>query len=219
MKKYLTGAIVGILVTMLGGHFYTRWKMADLKKDNAILKEEIGATKTALAQLTLESDKRIEALLEQIGGLQGNIDSLVFANANLEEELQAQRESREAAEARAASLQAEIQPVLDANPKVREAFEAKDRVIAGLKAENFTLVQQRKNDQEIIFNLTQKYEAQVHISLEYQAQLFETRGLLQKVELRLNQQDRRVALLQRQGAWKTYGIVGVGILTLAAILL
>lgn len=215
MKRYFIGAIVGILLTLLGGHFYTKWRMGDLKKKNAALKEEISVMTTSLANYNLGSDKKIEALLKQIGGLQGNVDSLMFANANLEADLASQTHETEAAEANAAALQTEIQPVLDANPKVREAFEAKDRVIISLKAENFSLREQRQNDQKIIFSLTEKYEAQVQISKEYLGKLKETRGLLAKVELRLNLQDKRVAFLETLSKWKTAGLVLVGAAGLA----
>jgi len=218
MKKYLTGAIIGILVASLGGHFYSRWRTAELRQQNESLRTEIVIMTEGLEQHERMSNQKIDALLVSIGELQGNIDSLMFVNANLETELGAAAAHTSEAEARAAALTAEIQPVLDANPTVREAFAAKDEAIASLKVENFTLKQQRANDQKIIFSLTEKYEAQVRISTEYLGQVTAAKGLLAKVELRLNLQDKRVVRLERLSNWKTGGIVVAGAVALALMI-
>lgn len=215
MKKYL----IGILIGLAAGYIYSSCRASKWKADAANWKAEYEKQKVVVAESEAASNGRIAELLEKIGGLQGNIDSLVFANAGLEELLADKEHANGELQEEAELLKAEVQPVLDANPKVAALVSNLQEQIGNKDSIIFTLREQRENDQKIIFSLTQKYEGQVQISMEYMAQLKDTKGLLRTAELRLNLLEKRVAWLGIQGDWKTLGLVAAVTATVLSIVL
>jgi chromosome segregation ATPase len=218
MKKYIIGAIVGILVMTIGGHFYTKARVSKWKQDAIEWKQSYEAEKAIVAQNELASNQKIDLLLEKIGDLQGNIDSLMTVNADLENHIIYLEQTNEETGAAIDQLMTEVQPVLDSNPKVRELVDRLKSQNANKDQIIFTLKEQRANDQKIIFNLTDKYEAQVQISSELKLSLEAKAALLAKAELRVNLLDKRVAALGRSGDLKSVLTVGVALVTLASIL-
>lgn len=215
MKKAAKWLIIGILAGAVAGWVITSLLDAPLKKENAQLKDQIAAVKVDLEILEKTLTAEREALLEQIGGLQGNIDSLMTVNVGLENDLLASQQSTADLEAHAAALQEEVQPVLDANPKVRELVLNLMAQVAGGKDQVLILAKQKENLEEALVNSENKYLAQVKMTDTYKVQLEREAALRQLVETRLSLQDKRVGVLERR---QKLTIGGAGLAVGAAVL-
>jgi len=219
MKKIITWLIVGVLAGLVGGYFYSSCKDGPLKKENAALKEEIAAMKVVQTELEAHSLGEIQKLLEQIGGLQGNIDSLMFVNVGLENDLTVARARTAELEAAAGPLLAEVQPVLDANPRVKELVMNLLAQVASGK-DQFSLATKKADTWEQAYvNSEKKYQAQLKISETYKVLWEGEKGLRQKIEIRLNLQSKRVGILEgRVKLTSTAGVVVGGVALLAILL-
>jgi chromosome segregation ATPase len=219
MKKIITWLIAGIVAGLVGGYLIQSCRDAPLKKENAQLKADIALMRVVQTELEESSAAQISALLENIGTLQGNIDSLMTVNADLEADLENSRQDAAVLEAQAGILMAEVQPAIDANPKLR--------LFVG------NLLAQIANGKDQIFTLTKQVETwkgafanSELIGLDYKKgmdtykALWEgEKGLRQKIEIRLNLQDKRVGILEgRIRLTSTVGVVGVGVALLAILL-
>jgi uncharacterized protein YneF (UPF0154 family) len=216
MKKVLFWLVIGLLAGAIGGYFVTDCRDAPLKRENAALKEEISVQKLEFETLEKFSAAKVSGLLEQIGGLQGNIDSLMFANVGLENALEGHRRTVEVQSAEIRELRtAEVEELMERYPALRAYDLAKDRLIETKDKMIFTLVKQVETWKDAFANSEKKYQAQVEITGIERAQKEAVKALLQKVETRLSLQDRRVALLERRQLWT----VGSGALVVVAVVL
>lgn len=219
MKKIITWLIVGILAGLVGGYFIQSCRDAPLKKENAQLKADIALMKVVQTELETSSAKQIADLLDQIGGLQGNIDSLMTINGDLETTLETLGQTAADLGAQAEALKAEVQPAIDANPKLK--------LFVG------NLLAQIANGRDQIFTLTKQVETWKSafanselISLDYKKGM-ETykalwegeKALRQKIEIRLNLQDKRVGILEGRIRLTSTAAVVIGAGALVAILL
>ena len=219
MKKAIGWIIFGIILGLVGGYFYSSCKDGPHKAENAALKQEIADMKVVQAELEANSIGEIQKLLEQIGGLQGNIDSLMFVNVGLENDLAAARAHAAALEAQAGPLLAEVQPVLDANPRVKELVMNLLAQVASGKDQVFTLSKQVETWKGAYVNSEKKYQAQLKISETYKVLWEGEKGLRQKIEIRLNLQSKRVGILEgRAKLTSTAGVVVGGVALLAILL-
>lgn len=219
MKKIITWLIVGIVAGLAGGYFIQSCRDAPLKKENAQLKADIALMKVVQTELEESSTKQIADLLEQIGGLQGNIDSLMTVNADLETDLENSRQDAAALEAQAGILMAEVQPVIDANPKLKLFVETILAQVANGKDQIFTLAKQVETWKGAFVSSEGKYQAQIKISADYKGLWEGEKGLRQKIEIRLNLQDKRVGILgARIRLTSTVGVVGAAVGLLAILL-
>ena len=219
MKKIITWLIVGVLVGLVGGYFYSSCKDGPLKRENAALKEEITEMKVVQTELEAHSLGEIQKLLEQIGGLQGNIDSLMTANVGLENDLSASQAHAAALEAQTGPLLAEVQPVLDANPRVKELVMNLMAQVATGKDQVFTLSKQVETWKGAFANSELKGLDYKKGMDAYRVLWEGEKALRQKIEIRLNLQSKRVGILE--GRIKLTSMAGVVAITggLAAILL
>jgi len=219
MKKIITWLIVGVLVGLVGGYFYSSCKDGPLKRENAALKEEITEMKVVQTELEAHSLGEIQKLLEQIGGLQGNIDSLMFVNVGLENDLSASQAHAAALEAQTGPLLAEVQPFLDANPRVKELVMNLMAQVATGKDQVFTLSKQVETWKGAFANSELKGLDYKKGMDAYRVLWEGEKALRQKIEIRLNLQSKRVGILE--GRIKLTSMAGVVAITggLAAILL
>jgi hypothetical protein len=219
MKKYIVGFIIGALVAIAVSNLVGVWQDAKLKDENAGLKADIKELDLKWASLEATSNKKIADLLESIGGLNGNIDSLMFVNSNLEEANRKRERENSAISAENKKMKTEIQPVLDANPRVKEFVSNLETINENQAKVIFTLKEQRTNDQSIILSWSEKYIAQVRISGEYALQLSAVKDRLDKEKTLTSLQGKTIQKLRRQkgaiGILTAVGWVGLG----AAILL
>jgi len=219
MKKYIVGFIIGALVAIAVSNLVGVWQDAKLKDENAGLKADIKELDLKWASLEATSNKKIADLLESIGGLNGNIDSLMFVNSNLEEANRKRERENSAISAENKKMKTEIQPVLDANPRVKEFVSNLETINENQAKVIFTLKEQRTNDQSIILSWSEKYIAQVRISEEYALQLSAVKDRLDKEKTLTSLQGKTIQKLRRQkgaiGILTAVGWVGLG----AAILL
>lgn len=219
MKKAALFILVGILIGLLCGYIYLTKKEAPLKKENAALKEEITAMKVDQQHLEEQSSKKIEELLSEIGGLQGNIDSLMTVNNDLENDLAASKQDAAQLEAAAAMLQAEVQPAIDANPKLKEFVGNLMGQIASGKEQISVLAKQVGTWRGAFANSEKKGLLIQAESDTYKALWTGEKALRQKVELRLNLQTKRVSLLQGRLRLTTTGGLLIAGVVLATTLL
>jgi chromosome segregation ATPase len=219
MKKYIAGFIIGALVAIAVSNLVGVWQDAKLKDENAGLKADIKELDLKWASLEATSNKKIADLLESIGGLNGNIDSLMFVNSNLEEANRKRERENSVISAENKKMKTEIQPVLDANPRVKEFVSNLETINENQAKVIFTLKEQRTNDQSIILSWSEKYIAQVRISEEYALQLSAVKDRLDKEKTLTSLQGKMIQKLRRQkgaiGILTAVGWVGLG----AAILL
>ena len=219
MKKIITWLIVGIVAGLVGGYLFQSCRDAPLKKENAQLKADIALMKVVQTELEASSAKEIAALLENIGTLQGNIDSLMTVNAELEVDLENSRQDAANLEAQAGILMAEVQPAIDANPKLRLFVGNLLAQIANGKDQIFTLTKQVETWKDAFANSELKglgYKEGMDV---YKGLWEGEKGLRQKIEIRLNLQDKRVGILGgRIRLTSTVGVVGVGVALLAILL-
>jgi len=219
MKKYIVGFIIGALVAIAVSNLVGVWQDAKLKDENAGLKADIKELDLKWASLEATSNKKIADLLESIGGLNGNIDSLMFVNSNLEEANRKRERENSVISAENKKMKTEIQPVLDANPRVKEFVSNLETINENQAKVIFTLKEQRTNDQSIILSWSEKYIAQVRISEEYALQLSAVKDRLDKEKTLTSLQGKTIQKLRRQkgaiGILTAVGWVGLG----AAILL
>jgi len=219
MKKYIVGFIIGALVAIAVSNLVGVWQDAKLKDENAGLKADIKELDLKWASLEATSNKKIADLLESIGGLNGNIDSLMFVNSNLEEANRKRERENSVISAENKKMKTEIQPVLDANPRVKEFVSNLETINENQAKVIFTLKEQRTNDQSIILSWSEKYIAQVRISGEYALQLSAVKDRLDKEKTLTSLQGKTIQKLRRQkgaiGILTAVGWVGLG----AAILL
>jgi len=218
MKTIITWLIVGVLAGLIGGYFYSSCKDGPLKRENAALKEEIADMKVVQTELEAHSLGEIQKLLEQIRGLQGNIDSLMTVNVDLENDLAVARGRATEIEAQAGPLLAEVQPVLDANPRVKELVMNLMAQVATGKDQIFTLSKQVETWKAAFFNSALKgldYKKGMDV---YKALWEGEKALRQKIEIRLNLQDKRVGILEGRIKLTSMAGAALGAAGLAAIL-
>ena len=219
MKTIITWLIVGVLAGLIGGYFYSSCKDGPLKRENAALKEEIADMKVVQTELEAHSLGEIQKLLEQIRGLQGNIDSLMTVNVDLENDLAVARGRATEIEAQAGPLLAEVQPVLDANPRVKELVMNLMAQVATGKDQIFTLSKQVETWKGAFVNSELKgldYKKGMDV---YEALWEGEKALRQKIEIRLNLQSKRVGILEGRIKLTSMAGVALGAVGLAAILL
>lgn len=211
MKKAIGWIIFGIIAGLVGGYFYTSCKDGPLKKENAQLKVEIADMKVVQTQLEETSLKQIARLLDQIGGLQGNIDSLMFVNVGLENDLAVARARTTELEAAAGPLLTEVQPVLDANPRVKELVMNLLGQVASGKDQIFTLTKQVETWKGA-FSSSELKGLDYKKGMDVYKGLWEgEKSLRMKVEQRLALQDLRVVSLENKFRLTGIGGIAVGI--------
>lgn len=218
MKRLAAGILIGILIGLAGWYIYLSARDSPLKRENDALKKEIASAKTALEFLEKEASVKIEELLETIGGLQGNIDSLMFVSAQLEEEVERLRGESAALEAETAMLKEELQPVIDANPRLRVFVDGLFAQIAKERELGFTLARRCDTLEEAFLNSEKKSVALAEEVEIYKGLWTREKDLRGKVELRLNLQDKRVVSLERRITLTSVAGVTVAVVALVAIL-
>ena len=218
MKKIIPWIIAGALACLFGGYFYSSCRDALLREENARLEAVIEDMKVIQTELEAHSLGEIQKLLEQIGGLQGNIDSLMFVNVGLENDLSASQAHAAALEAQTGPLLAEVQPVLDANPRVKELVMNLMAQVATGKDQVFTLSKQVETWKGAFANSELKGLDYKKGMDAYRVLWEGEKALRQKIEIRLNLQSKRVGILE--GRIKLTSMAGAGALAagLAAIL-
>jgi len=210
MKKDVIGFIVGGLAMLAIATIVGVWQDKNLKADNAALQAEIDAMYEGWKILETSSNNKIDALLKSIGELNGQIDSLMFANAGLEETIaQKDRENAIIADENE-QMRTEIQPVLDANPKVAQFVANLESMVVNYKEIVFTFQEEVKNYKGIVFSLTEKYNAQARISEEYKLQLDQVKSLLDKEKTLTSLQGKMIQKVRRQRN-------GIGVLSVAVL--
>jgi hypothetical protein len=217
MKKIITWLIAGIVAGLVGGYLIQSCRDAPLKKENAQLKADIAPMKVAQTELEASSAAQISALLENIGTLQGNIDSLMTVNADLETDLENSRQDAAALEAQAGILMAEVQPAIDANPKLKVFVGNLLAQIANGKDQIFTLTKQVETWKGAFISSEGKYQAQLKISDNYKVLWEGENALRLKVEQRLAIQDLRIVSLENK--FRLIGIGGIAVAAVAVVLL
>lgn len=217
--KTLKWLIIGILAGAALGYFVPSCRDSKLKRENADLKAQITEQTLEVEALEKTHSAERDALLEQIGGLQGNIDSLMTVNAELETQLSDEQVTGAQIGAQVNALVTEVQPVLDANPRVKELVLTLMAQVANKDSQIFTLSSQKKNLQDALVSSGQKFQAQLKITDTYKADWESELGLRRMVETRLNLQDRRVGILERRSKLTIGGAaLAVGAAALLSIL-
>ena len=219
MKKALFWLVIGLVAGAIGGYFVTDCRDAPLKKENAALKDEI--TVKALEVETLErlSAAKVAGLVEQIGGLQGNVDSLMFVNVGLENKLEGLRRVSEAQSVEIRELRtAEVEELMERYPALKAYDLAKDRLIETRDRMIFTLAKQVETWKDAFANSEKKSEAKDEIIEIVTAERDAQKGLRLMVEKRLSIQDLRVISLERKSRL-TVGASVVACLAAAAVVI
>ena len=218
MKRLAAGMLVGVLIGLVGWYIYLSARDSPLKRENEALKKEIAMARVELEVLEKQSLARIEELTEQIGGLQGNIDSLMFVSAQLEEEAERLRGESAALEAETAMLKEELQPVIDANPRLRLFVDGLFAQVAKERELGFSLAKRYETMEEAFLNSEKKSVALAEEAELYKGLWTRERDHREKVELRLNLQDKRVVSLERRITLTSVAGATVAVVALVAIL-
>ena len=217
MKRIITWLLVGVVAGLAGGYLYTSCKDGPLKRENAALKKEIADMKIVQTELEAQSLGEIQGLLEQIGGLQGNIDSLMFVNVGLENKLSAGAHAIAERNLEIETLKVDAQAAIDANPAVRRLFEAYEAGRIEDKTQIFNLGQQVVTWKDAFGESEKKYLAQLKISDNYKGLWEGEKALRLKVEQRLALQDVRIVSLENK--FRLTGICGISVAAVAVVLL
>lgn len=216
MKKYLIGGVVGALLALVAGYLWKGHEADRLAIENTVLTEQLAQAKTEHQKWLEDAMKYIEGQDAQINELQGMTDSLMTVNADLENEINSLHGSSAAALAEAAALRAEVQPALDANPKLKTYVLHLEKVIRDQSDEIELYMKYTENWKQVAANSEKKYLAQVQISDTYKAAIDREAALRKATEQRLSLQDKRIALLSKHKKWAlgaTAIVIGAAILT------
>jgi len=220
MKKYLIGAAAGAILALAAGWLWKGHAVSELATENMVLEAKLEAA-TAEHQKWLEDAmKYIQGQDDQINELQGKTDSLMTVNADMEVQILALSQSAASASAEAEALRADVQPAIEANPKLKTYVLHLEKVIKDQSAEVELYMKYTANWKEAWSNSEKKYQAAVRISDTYKQALDREAALRKAVEERLSLQDKRISLLEtrtRKLKWGTALAAGAGVL-LGAIL-
>ena len=198
-KKYIPHAVAIILAFFL---FLSIRTCNQIYDESSALKGEYDALKAQAAKDKAEGGKAIQILETAIE----QRDSII-AGLNLD------IQKTEAGLAQAAGRIEELEAV-------EATLTDKDEIITNLRAqiaewrERFTLAQSVIRDKDaIIFSMSEKYESQRKVSLEYKAQRDAAWVVIEKADIRFSVLEKRLRKQRGQSlVWKIFGGVGWGVL-------
>ncbi len=213
MKNFIVGFLCGMIVVAVGGYFITGWIDKELKKKNDELKIEIAEGLAKLNAAEKDAKEKIAAATEVIGNLQGNIDSLMTVIAEKDKKIEANEKTNGTLEAENAKMKADVQPALDANPKLAQYVANLELMHKNDRDEIFTLKEKAKSWEDAFVNSEKKFQAQVKITVEYKALWEGEKEQRQRVESRLRIQDKRVSILEKRSILT----IGSGVVAVVAV--
>jgi chromosome segregation ATPase len=224
MKKYFIGFVVGAVLAVIGGSIYLDWKTKDLQKQNAQMKQEWDAAKAQFLVQDKESQKKIEAAMAVISGLQGNIDSLNFENAKLTDQVFHQDTAIAGLEEENKKLKTkEVEAVIASNPALKKYVDNLLSQISANKAEVFTLKEKVENAEKRAASSEGKFAALEIAFGTCTADNLSLKGLLQKAETNMSRQAQTILDLGKRPTWMSFslgtgGAVVVAVVTVLLIL-
>lgn len=219
MKKAAIWLTIGILVGVVGGYFISSCKDAPLKAENTRLKEEILVQKQRVEWLADEAMKEMDKINAENDILRGENDSLMTVNNDLFTQIgEAHQDSSEAIAA-AQALREEVLPAIEANPKLKTYVFNLEKAVKDQSTEIELHMKYEENWKRAYFN-SEKINLGLRVEVDkYKDMWTSEKALRQKVELRLNLQDKRVGILSGRLRLTSTGgvlIVAAGLVAILA---